>query len=290
MSESGALTLASLAQMLQTHPWNTRPARLNFEVKPQTEWLISVGYGRKGADLSPARDHQSYPEIPQASMRGLLRDAVESLASWYPVALGLLCGAGTGAADFCGTGSSDKACLACRTFGSPLRRGGWYVSAAGLSDLQRALYQQLDPPPHPRDSWDAPTRLALRESLFQRRMRVAMNAELGRADEHKLFDFETAVSDLRLHGFAEERPPLMPDVQTRAADIVALAVSLSLIERVGSHRRKGWGQVHVQSVVLTCDAEQAPNLPLTGPVLSSLAGELLDRPAAAVGARSEARP
>ena len=214
--------------------------RIGFEVLPATEWIIGAGYGRGGADQSTMLDPDDFPEVTEKSMRGLLRDAVESLVKWHPTIAGPRCqGSDEEARKYCGP---SEACPVCRICGSVLRRSGWHVSSARLATRKRNLICAVEEAMGGgRD---------LRGSLVDRRTRVAINAELGRAAQHKLFEFETAAAGLALEGFVEERPPLALSGSARARDALVICAGLRLIERLGGHRRKGWGQVKVRPLTI----------------------------------------
>jgi len=213
-----------------------RALKLNVRLTPRSEWLIGKGYGRPGADISPLLDPDDIPEIPWSTMRGLAREAARSLATWYPAFGGAPCGGSSSEPDLWCRAPLVAPCPICRVFGSPLQRGSWEVGDLRYPDALRNRIGRGEQAPGP---------VGMPEGPLGQATRVGIHGELGRASKHHVRTEEMVHSTWALEGVAEERYPLQADPSNRFLDLLLMALSLRLVQRLGSHRRRGWGWVQV---------------------------------------------
>ncbi|MCB9958315.1 MAG: hypothetical protein H6843_06810 [Rhodospirillaceae bacterium] len=197
-----------------------------------SDWHIGTGGGRHGAiDRLIERDADDLPFVPATTLRGIWRDAAETLA------LGLDDGADTGPwSTVLERVFGDQPALARAPSGERPQSGALMLGAARLpAYLRDALWQSGT------DGSDTdPGRRRLRQALTFVKPGVAIAPESGRAKPDYLRFEEVARQGAVLT--AEGILTLPQDEDLAKAAMALLVGAAALVDRLGGKRRRGTGR------------------------------------------------
>jgi len=199
-----------------------------------SEFHIGTGHGVPGVvDDCLARDGHGRPLIPGTTLKGVIRDACETVARLLNMERcdGTLKRRGS----LCGINYSPaygEACYLCNLFGNRGNEAKLRFGAARLSDrLERLL---------------ADDRLtqAVRDRLARPEWHNRIDRELGRAQEKFLFAYELGVKTWEFAAPISEVSPIPPDQRRR--HLVFLLAGLHFVRELGGKRRAGKGECRLK--------------------------------------------
>lgn len=177
------------------------------EIQMLSEWLVGGHFDRgSGADNAQLRDSEGLPYVPGRSVRGLLREAAETLER----ALG-----------------GDAGERLDRLFGGPGAPGTLYVGRA-LLPRETAEYVAAG---------GGAEQVRRKLDLVELISRTAIDPDTGSAQRHSLRTIEVGIPGLSF---------LAPLDAPSEEDLAFVACAAGLVRRIGADRYRGLGRCRLQ--------------------------------------------
>lgn len=168
--------------------------------------------------------------MPGHTIKGIVRDALENLLSWY----GISCCNGSleNGGKLCGVNSGGK-CFICQIFGSPFSKGNFYFTPAVYEKKYR----------------EGIVNDKVKDLLLPSQFRISahnkIDRETGKASEKHLFTYQLGSSAEAFYGEITDIAHSSSEVEKENREVLLIA-ALRLVRGIGGRRRKGWGRCTIE--------------------------------------------
>ncbi len=204
---------------------------IKYSIKFLSEYHIGDGFSFPGVvDNTIIKDGGGRLIMPGHTIKGITRDALENLLSYYKISFcnGTLKNGGK----VCGVNLDGK-CFICQIFGSPFSEGNFYFTPAVYEERYR----------------DGIVREAVKDLLQKSQFRISshnkIDRETGRATEKHLFTYQLGSSTEVFYGEITDIAHSSDELETEKCEVL-LITTLRLVRRIGGRRRKGWGKCIIE--------------------------------------------
>lgn len=206
---------------------------IKYKIKFLSEYHIGDGFSFPGVvDNTIMKDGEGRLIIPGHTIKGIIRDALENLLSYYkiPFCNGTLKNSG----ELCGVNLDGK-CFICQIFGSPFSKSNFYFNPAVYDKKYR----------------DGIVKEAVEDLLKKSQFRISahnkIDRETGRATEKHLFTYQLGNSAEVFYGEITDIAHLNDNVEMERCEVLLIA-ALRLVRKIGGRRRKGWGRCLIEII------------------------------------------
>ena len=211
--------------------------KIKYKINFLSEYHIGDGFSFAGiVDNAIIKDGKGRLIMPGHTIKGIVRDALETLLSCYnvPCCNGTLENEG----ELCGVfppEKSDERCFICQIFGSPFSKGNFYFTPAVYEERYREGIVKDN------------VKDLLLPSQFRTSAHNKIDRETGRAAEKHLFTYQLGTSAEAFYGEITDIAHSNNEVEKDKCEVLLIA-ALRLVRGIGGRRRKGWGRCTIEII------------------------------------------
>lgn len=198
-----------------------------------------------------ARDPDGYVYVPGSTLKGVLRERCEQLASLFDIPV-----IRPHQEDWHEANGSDVDLVA-RIFGTRFVPGQLYFDDAQLIQSQRDWFK----PPHQDPKMQRAYKSSYRDWQTERRTQVSMSRATRTAEQEHLYTSEYGRSDLLFQGQIAGRlegTPLFYNDDCGTFPLLMLVVSMLSLDHIGGSNSTGAGRITCEIDAISVDDQECP--------------------------------